>query len=250
VLVVLPALSWQGRNPVDDEGDGLPNTLDRGGPVKLSRPFAGAGMPSGFTTSEQPLLAFLDRAGLRYDITTDLALARGGGPLQDHRGVVLAGNPRWVTGDLLSRLRRYVTGGGHVLTLGTDSLRRTVGLAGDELIDPSGPLADDALGARLDPIASRRVDLLAFRGDSLGLFTGTDGLFGGFDRFEPAASLGRGTRLLAGAGEEEGRPVIAAYQLGKGLVIRTGLPQWSERLSAGDPNVVAVTRRAWTLLSR
>ncbi|MDX6669402.1 MAG: hypothetical protein QOK04_2782 [Solirubrobacteraceae bacterium] len=250
VLLVLPALSWQGRNAVDDDGDGIPNTLDRGGPVELSRPFSGAGLPSGFAGSEQPLLTYLNRAGLRYDITTDLALARHSSPLEQHRGIVLAGNPRWVTGELLAQLHRYVNGGGRVLTLGTDSLRHTVGLSGDELVDPSAALPADAFGTRLDPIASRRVDLLAFRDDSIGLFAGTDGLLSGFDRFEPTASLGRGARLLAGAGEQEGTPVVAAYQLGKGLVIRTGLPQWSERLGAGDANVVAVTRRAWTLLSR
>lgn len=250
VLVVLPALSWQARNPVDDDGDGLPNTLDRGGPAALSRPFAGAGLPVGFTSGEEPLLAFLDRTGLRYDVTTDLALARRRGPaLEGHRGALLAGDPRWLTGELSQRLRRYVDGGGRVLTLGTNSLRRTVGISGDELVDPSGQLPDDAFGARPDPVVARSVELLAFRDDRIGLFSGTDGLFSGFDRFEPAASLGPRARLLAGAGEQEGRPVIAAYQLGKGLVVRTGLPQWSARLNA-DPNVVAVTRRAWTLLSR
>ena len=35
VLVVLPALTWQGYNPVDDDGDGLPNTLSSGQPIKL-----------------------------------------------------------------------------------------------------------------------------------------------------------------------------------------------------------------------
>jgi flagellar hook assembly protein FlgD len=250
VLLVLPALSWQGLNPVDDDGDGLPNTLDRGGPVKLSRPLAGSGLPSGFSGSEEPLLAFLDRAGLRYDVTTDLALARRGSRLEAYRGIVLAGNPRWLTGELLARLRRYVTGGGHVLTLGTDSLRHSVGLSGDELVDPSATLPEDAFGTTLDPVTTRRVDLLAFHDDRIGLFSGTDGLFSGFDRSELVSSPGRGAHLVAGAGEQEGKPVIAAYQLGKGLVIRTGLPEWSARLSAGDPNVVAVTRRAWTLLSR
>ena len=37
-LVVLPALTWQGVNPVDDTGDGLPNTLRAGTPVALDRP--------------------------------------------------------------------------------------------------------------------------------------------------------------------------------------------------------------------
>ena len=89
----------------------------------------------------------------------------------------------------------------------------------------------------------------AFREDRVGLFAGTDGLFGGFHRFEQTASLEPGAQVLAGAGEEEGRPVIVAYALGNGLVIRTGLPEWSSRLTE-DPNVDAVTRRAWTLLSR
>ena len=37
--------------------------------------------------------------------------------------------------------------------------------------------------------------------------------------------------------------------IGKGLVIRTGLPAWSRRLDS-DGNVDTVTRRAWSLLSR
>ena len=35
VLVVLPTMTWQGRNSVDDDGDGLPNVLDRGLPVRV-----------------------------------------------------------------------------------------------------------------------------------------------------------------------------------------------------------------------
>ena len=31
VLVVLPAITWQGLNPVDDDADGFPDTLDNGG---------------------------------------------------------------------------------------------------------------------------------------------------------------------------------------------------------------------------
>jgi hypothetical protein len=42
---------------------------------------------------------------------------------------------------------------------------------------------------------------------------------------------------------------VIAYTLGRGLVIRTGLPEWSRRLE-GDLNVNLVTRRAWALLSR
>ena len=46
MLVVLPALTWQGHNPVDDNGDGLPDTLDAGVPIELDRPLAD-GLPAG-----------------------------------------------------------------------------------------------------------------------------------------------------------------------------------------------------------
>ena len=82
LLVVLPALTWQGRNPVDDDGDGMPNTLDCRRPrasALLTRPFA-HGMPAGFAQGEGALLRFLDDNLLRYDLTTDAALASGEGP--------------------------------------------------------------------------------------------------------------------------------------------------------------------------
>ena len=247
VLLVVPAASWQASNPYDDDGDGLPNTLDRGGPVGLDRPFAGSGLPAGFTRQEAPLLAYLDRAGLRYDLTTDLALARGRPPtLQEHRGAVLAGVPRWLPGDAGSRLGSWVDAGGRVLLLGTDALRRTAQLNGNQLSRPSGPASVDALGDR--QVALARVgQLLVFRDDKLGLFTGTDGLFTGFGPAE--RSEGLGAKVQAAAGPQEGQSVVVAYTLGKGLVIRTGLPEWSARLGSDD-NVNAVTRRAWALLSR
>ena len=80
VLVVLPVMTWQGRNSLDDDGDGLPNVLDRGVGAKLFRIYAGDGLPAGFATRDAPLLAWLDRRGHRYDITTDVALAAGRGP--------------------------------------------------------------------------------------------------------------------------------------------------------------------------
>ena len=55
--------------------------------------------------------------------------------------------------------------------------------------------------------------------------------------------------VQAAAGPQASQPVVVAYTLGRGLVIRSGLSQWSARLGR-DANVDAVTRRAWTLLSR
>src|SRR5207249_4395246 len=90
VLVVLPVMTWQGRNPVDDDGDGVPNLLDDGVGAKLHRVYAGDGLPAGFAEHEAPLLAWLDRNHHHYDLTTDVALAAGKGPgLAGHGGVLI-----------------------------------------------------------------------------------------------------------------------------------------------------------------
>jgi hypothetical protein len=250
VLVVVPAISWQGRNTLDDDGDGLPNSLLRGGPASVRRPFAGNGLPPGFADHERPLLATLDKAGLRYDLTSDLALARNRGPqLSSYRGVVLAGNPRFLPLELARRLRVWVERGGHVLSLGAESLRRYVKLSGDELSDPTSTASRDIFGARVGRVENRPITLLAFGGDELGLFAATGGQLGPYGRFEPIESLGAGVQLIGGAGEQEGEPIFAAARIGKGFVIRTGLPQWSVRLPE-DRTERAVMERIWTLLGQ
>jgi hypothetical protein len=251
VLLVLPAATWQGRNPADEDGDGLPDTLDRGGPAAAARPFAGDGLPPGFAHGEAPLLAYLDRSRLRYDITTDLALAQSQGPaLAAHRGVVLAGDERWLPGRLGDALNGYVRQGGRVLSLGTESLARSVRIdAGGRLVAPTAPAAPDALGARIEGLTRLTGGTLVVKTDRLGLFAATGGLLSGFRRAEALGSLETGAQRLAEAGPPEGKPVIAAYRLGKGLVIRGGVPDWRAHL-ADDPAVDAVTNRAWKLLSR
>ena len=77
MLVVLP-ITWEGRNDVDDNGDGRPDSLARDRQARVERPFARGRLPIGFKQSEAMLLAYLD-AQLRYRLTTDLALARAGG---------------------------------------------------------------------------------------------------------------------------------------------------------------------------
>ena len=250
LLLVLPYVTWQGRNRADDDGDALPNTLERGVAVAVTRPFSGDGLPPGFARGEAPLLAFLDRSRLRYDLTTDLALAQGRGPaLTAHRGVVLAGDERWLPGRVGEALRSYIRQGGHVLTFGTQSLARSVQGRRGHLVDPSAPAQTDALGARVQPLRRLAGQALAVKSDRVDLFAQTSGLLTGFDRFEAVGSLDAGGRLVADAGPAGGKPVIAAYRLGRGLVIRTGLPEWRARLT-DDPAVDAVTRRAWKLLSQ
>ena len=46
--------TWQGRNSVDDDGDGLPNLLDRGLPVRLARVLAGDGLPADVRRARRP----------------------------------------------------------------------------------------------------------------------------------------------------------------------------------------------------
>jgi hypothetical protein len=135
-----------------------------------------------------------------------------------------------------------------VASVGVDSLRRQVSLAGGALVRPTAPAARDIFGAALAPLVRRRVDLLNFGEDRIGLFADTGGGFAGFGAYEATRSVAQG-RVVAAAGPAEGTAVILAYRLGKGLVVRFGLPELPRRLAA-DPDAAALMRRTWTLLSR
>ena len=249
VLVVLPAITWLGEDPLDDDGDGLPNTLGAGDTVRTDRIFAGAGLPAGFTTEIAPLLSYLDRRHLRYDVTTDLALARGvGPPLRGHVGVLLPGDERWEPGPLAAALRAFVRGGGKLAAFGVDSLRRTVTVTGDVLRDPSQPTATDAFGARLAAVAPAPGPITDYS-DHIGLFAGAGGQFSGYRTFEATNSIGPDATLLSSAVTADGRPVIVAVRYGRGLVIRTGLPGLAGRL-AGDGTADALVNQIWALISR
>ncbi len=254
VLVVLPYMTWQGRNPIDDQGDGAPDTLERGVPVRLARVLAGGRLPSGFTDQEGPLLAFLGRKGKRFDVTTDVALAHGrGAVLRGHRGLLLPGDVRWLPGSVQLAIRRFVARGGTLLLTGLDSLRREATLtSGDRLVRPTAPAGSNVFGARLRPVVHRSTTVTnlvdhiqLFSGD---VFGGT-GVFGGFAGFEATAGLGPREQLAASAVTDDGQVVIVAARFGKGLVIRTGLVAFPTRLTA-DANSAELVQRAWTLLSR
>jgi hypothetical protein len=253
VLVVLPYMTWQGRNRVDDDGDGMPNLLDLGIGVRGARPFAGGGLPSGFLHFEAPVISWLDHTHRRYDITTDLALALGQGPkLSGHRGVLIPGDARWITNRLGAQLRSFVRGGGVVASLGTDSLLRRVRIsAHGRLYAPAPPAPTDLFGATLRPLQHGNVTLQSFT-DDLQLFAETNGTFGPFGSYEETRRVGRDADLASDAviasGGTLGRPVIVAVSFGKGKVIRTGLPELPDRLSGGG-TVTTLMERIWTLLS-
>jgi hypothetical protein len=231
----------------------MPNMLDLGIGVRGARPFAGNGLPAGFLHAEAPAISWLDHSHRKYDITTDLALALGQGPkLEGHKGVLIPGDARWLTRRLGAQLRAFVRSGGTLASLGTGSLQRRVRISpSGRLYAPTPASQTDLYGAQLRPLQHRKVTLQAFR-DSLQLFSGTNGTLGPFTTYEETGRVGREADLASNAvianGGPLGRSVVVAVDYGKGKVIRTGLPEFPDRLSAGG-NISTVMERIWTLLS-
>jgi flagellar hook assembly protein FlgD len=275
VLVVVPAITWLGTDKVDDSPfDGLPNTLSDGGTVRWPRAFAGTdGLPSGFADQVAPLLVFLDRHRIRYDLTSDLDLDLTRNPrASDRKGVLFAGSERWITRTLSRRLRNYVTDGGRLALFGADTMRRGVRLRVREsddsgtLLRATQPTSSDPFGARLGKLRTTSAPATLSQMDDntdYGLMEGALDLTGFTQLEESAPVTGKGAKLLTGVGqpltpEEEAaatasgkdprelRPALTAVQLGKGTVIRVGLPEWSQRLD--DPSVSQVTRNIVDIL--
>jgi FlgD Ig-like domain/N,N-dimethylformamidase beta subunit-like, C-terminal len=244
VLVVLPALTWQGLNPVDDDHDGLPNTLSSGSPVKLVRPLDG--LPAGFA-DEAALLAYLDASHHPYDLNTDIGLLDGVGPkLAGHRMVILAGTEEWLPRSLLSGLRSYVMGGGHVLSLGIGSLLRAVTVSRGLAQDPTAPATTDALGATPRAVVMRNKELIGVLTDGLGIFSTTSGVFSGFSSYQPFATPGSG--FASAAGVSPSAPTVVGYSLGHGTVVNIALPGFASRL-AHDVNSKELVNQVWTVLA-
>jgi hypothetical protein len=243
-LVVLPVMTWQGLNTVDDDRDGFADTLDTSRSVRLDRPFARGRTPPRLASETAPLLRFLDRAKLPYDLTTDVSLARGGW-LSGVPGVALAGSARWLPGALADRLRRFVEHGGRVVSFGGDALRRSVRLSATALSDPGPAHPENALRERTRLTRASPAPL-SVEEDRLGLFGSR--FLGEFSLFDLSAGLPGGTTRLDAAGRDPGKPALVAYRLGRGIVMRVGTPQWARGLT--DPGVAQATRRVWALLQR
>jgi hypothetical protein len=250
VLVVLPAITWQGLNQVDDDNNGFANLLSAGDAVRADRFFAHGQLPAGMNEQEIPLLRFLARERVPYELTTDLALAGGHGPRIGGRpGVLFAGDETWLTDEVSLALRDYVDKGGRVASFGTDAFRRLVSLGPDTLQDPTEPERANIFGEQTSESKTEPAPLADNPGSELGLLSGTDGLFGSFDTFEQQDRLVSGAQLLESAGRDPKHPAFVAYKLGDGMVVRVGTPQWASQL-AGDPELSSVTRHIWAFLSQ
>lgn len=247
VLVVVPMISWLGTDTADEDADGLPDTLTSGAAVPRERIFTAA--PPDVATQVAPVLAFLDRNHLRYDITTDLALAASPQALlTGHSGVLLPGDERWITTSLAQALRAYVSSGGVLASLGTSTMRGQVTLSGAQLTHPTLPGDVDALGARMGALTSSASTITEFQDGAIQLFRGSDGRFAGYSSFEPVQSPGAGAQIVSSAVAPGGTPVIVAARLGRGLWIHTGLPAFASRLGT-DYNTAGLMKRIWQVLS-
>jgi len=197
-----------------------------------------------------PLLRYLDRERLAYDLTTDLSLALGEGPaLGNAPGVAFAGSALWLPQPLLRRLRDEVADGLRVGSFGADAFRRSVKVRDDRLVDPRR-LRVNAFGETTAPLQTSPAPLTVFE-DGLGLFEGIDSFVGDFTQFEQSQRLPTGARPIASAGRDPSEPAFVAYGLGGGFVIRSGTAQWAGQLeeSALSDEVPAVTKRIWRLLA-
>jgi hypothetical protein len=248
VLVVVPALTWQGANPVDDDGSGLPATLGSGQQIALNRPLI-AGMPADFP-DQVGLLSYLDSQHYNYQLTSDLALAEGSGPqLAGHSGVILDGPMLWLPAALAARLHAYVQGGGRVLSLGIASLGSVAHVAavrGGLIAGPAVPLTPDPFGAKHGQFTTTGGQLITVVADHLGVF-GTTVAFSGFNAYQaifpPAGTVGSLAGVAASA------PAVAAFRLGSGDVVEVGLPKFGASLG-NNVDARELTSHVWQLLTR
>ena len=135
-----------------------------------------------------PLLRYLDRERLPYDLTTDLSLARGEGPaLGNAPGVAFAGSALWLPEPLLRRLRDEVADGLRVASFGADAFRRTVRLRGDRLVDPRRAAGERVRRDHRRRCTAANAPLTVFE-DGLGLFEGLDSFIGDFTRVRAVAA--------------------------------------------------------------
>jgi hypothetical protein len=247
VLVVLPAATWQAVNPVESDGDGFPDVLPSADRVSLRRPFAGAGFPRGFLAGDAPALLALRRDGQRFDLTTDIALARpGAGSLGRYSGVLFTSAPVWTPRETGRVLRSYVRVGGRVAWLGTDGLLRTAALSGAYLSEPSRRPPANLFG---EPVRPAPAGALAVLEDRIGFFAGVAAALGPYPRLEESPRPAPGARVLATAGARLGRASISVYRVPDGVVARIGARGFAASL-ATSADATRIMRRLWTLLSR
>ena len=248
VLVVMPMLSWMGDAPVDDSGDGLPDTLRKGESVFLNRPLVNG--PPASLGADATLLGYLDSQHLRYQLTTDVALAEGRGPsLVNRWGVLFPDGTNFLPTGLRPTITGFVRGGGRALTLGTGTFRGVSHITGFPAAPRAGaPVtsAVDPFGVRRGPITPTNGELITELTDGLSLF-GSGIAFSGFSVYQPLQPPN--TATISAAGIANGTPAIIGFQYGSGRVIEVGLPNFGASL-AHDIDSQELVSNAWRVLAK
>jgi hypothetical protein len=244
VLVVVPVLTWQAINPVEANGDGYPDLLPLDRAVGLERPFAGGGQPASYP-STVALVGYLRAARLRYDLTTDIALARASeASLRRYAGVLIAGSERFAPSVLTRSLAGFVKRGGRLAWIGTHGFSQTVKLGASSIVRgrPSSFLGEQVR-------VERGPRALVVLGDRVNFFRGVSGAFGPFPRLEASLRLPAGSRVLASAGADPRRPDMVVYRIGRGVVARIGVDGFARSVQT-SPSAERIMRTLWDLLSR
>ncbi|MDQ8044165.1 MAG: hypothetical protein AAGC46_01330 [Solirubrobacteraceae bacterium] len=247
VLVVIPMGSLIGAEMVDDNGDGSPDTLGRGVTVQTARVPVEGELPADVSRDIAPLLLALDRKDRRYDLTTDLALARGVGPkLAGHKGVVLAGQATYFDLKAQKQLVQWVRSGGRLWVAEPGSLLRSATYGAAAITSPTQPARLDPFGFELGPLQS--VSSVQVASDNGGLLAGTDGKFEGPLTVEPILRIPTGaTRLAEATTPGGGQAVLDAVRIERGAVIRSGIAGLGAH-SLRDADSREFLRRVWGFL--
>jgi hypothetical protein len=219
--------------------------------VSLDRPLVDG--PPASLADDANLLAYLDSMHLKYQLTTDVALAEGRGPsLVDRWGVLFPGGEDFLPQSLASganSLSGFVKGGGRVAVFGTGSLRGVTHITGF----PSDPRASAPVLSPLDPLGAQRGaitptggELITDLTDALDLFSGTIA-FSGFSQYQPIHPPTGAT--ISAAGIADGSPAILGFRSGLGIVIEVGLPGFGTSL-AHDVDSQELFNNAWRVLAK
>jgi hypothetical protein len=162
--------------------------------------------------------------------------------------VILAGNETWLPAAALAALRARVDSGGNVLDLGLNGLLRTAVLQGNNVSRPSSQRKADPFGGIRGRRSPEAASLLAWK-DQIGLFDQTGGRIDVPAGWWGTKAVAPPGRLEAAAGLEAGDPAIAAWRLGRGLVIRPGIPHLAA-LAGSDSAALGLLLQAVRLTAR
>ena len=196
-------------------------------------------------------MAYLDKAHLPYDLTTDLGLIDGTGPqLAGHAGVVFAGSEKWLPRSLRVALQGYVASGGHALSLGIGSTPRGVTIVGSVATRPTAPASVDALGARPDPPSGSRATPRSRSSATTWGSSGSPGaaVLSGYSSYQPTLPGPAPPALLDRVGRGRQRDLAGASSATSWCgLIDIGLPGFGSSL-AHNAGARELVKRVWTVL--